>query len=308
MTESSLPAEREVQWVPLEELKGDPRNPKAHSLEQIDDSFERFGVVDLITIDGRTGFILSGHGRAQVLKDKQAAGDDPPEGVRISTATGQWFVPVVAGWSSANDAEAAGALIAMNRLTELGGWVDEPLLNLLEELANTPDQFDGVGYSETDMEDLQHLLDDAAILPDDDDKDDSSGSAPGGKAVTVKLSDPGAIALWHEVRDTVKTDDAAFRVLAGLDPKPKAAKVAKKKSRVTNPSQADLDAAVGLDPAYGFSTVQTPVDNSKRGRSAADTDLDWDTATMAVPQAEGNDTFDDEEEFEIDLTDLPDVL
>ena len=43
------------------------------------------------------------------------------------------------GWSSRSDTEAGAALIALNRATELGGWVDEELIRLLTDLANQPD-------------------------------------------------------------------------------------------------------------------------------------------------------------------------
>ena len=43
------------------------------------------------------------------------------------------------GWSSRADTEAGAALIALNRTTELGGWVDEELIRLLTDLADQPD-------------------------------------------------------------------------------------------------------------------------------------------------------------------------
>ena len=55
------------------------------------------------------------------------------------------------GWSSRSDTEAGAALIALNRITELGGWVDEEL-DHLRELLDTitddpPDAGDDVGTS-----------------------------------------------------------------------------------------------------------------------------------------------------------------
>ena len=155
-TEGSI--KRHVEFVKLEQLKGDPKNPKSHSLDLIDQSFNRFGVVDLVTVDGRTGYIISGHGRTTALKDAFAKGDEAPEGVEVDEE-GNWMVPVNSGWSSKSDAEAAAALIAMNRVTELGGWVDESLLSLLEEIGASGASFDGVGYGETDLEDLRAYLD-----------------------------------------------------------------------------------------------------------------------------------------------------
>ena len=53
------------------------------------------------------------------------------------------------GWSSRSGTEAGAALIALNRATELGGWVDEEL-DHLRELLDTitddpPDAGDDVG-------------------------------------------------------------------------------------------------------------------------------------------------------------------
>lgn len=151
-------AKRHVAFVRLEDLKGDPKNPKSHSLDMIDQSFSRFGMVDLISVDGRTGYIISGHGRTTALRDAFAKGELPPEGIELAD-DGSWLVPVNSGWRSKNDAEAAAALIAMNRVTELGGWVDDSLLALLEEISEAGAGFEGVGYGEDDLEDLRSYLD-----------------------------------------------------------------------------------------------------------------------------------------------------
>lgn len=144
------PAERSIEYVSLRKLRADPRNPKAHAGEAIEHSVGRFGFVEPIVVDERTGFIASGHGRVETLTrmrvDKKAA----PSGVRV-TAKGDWLVPVVKGWASATDAEAGAALIAFNRTTELGGWVDEALLDLLQEI----DDAEGLGFGEDALADLE---------------------------------------------------------------------------------------------------------------------------------------------------------
>ena len=43
------------------------------------------------------------------------------------------------GWSSRSGTEAGAALIALNRATELGGWVDEELDHLRELLDTITD-------------------------------------------------------------------------------------------------------------------------------------------------------------------------
>lgn len=150
MTET---APRRTEYIPLDHLQADPANPKAHDTAAIDASIGRFGVIDQIVRDDRTGYIISGHGRDESLRRMRDRGDNPPEGIRLD-ASGNWLVPVIVGWSSRTDSEARAALIALNRTTELGGWVDDALLDLLDGL----DDYTGVGFTEDDTDDLRARL------------------------------------------------------------------------------------------------------------------------------------------------------
>jgi len=147
---------REITYIPLAELREDPRNPKAHDHGAITASLERFSVIDPIVIDGRTGYIISGHGRRSALLAMSERGDEPPEGVALADDS-SWLVPAVTGWSSRTDTEARAALIALNRTGELGGWVDDSLLSLLDELsAADPDL--PIGFGDEDREALRRLV------------------------------------------------------------------------------------------------------------------------------------------------------
>lgn len=157
MTET---APRRTEYIPLDHLLADPANPKSHSVETIDASIGRFGVIDQIVRDDRTGYIISGHGRHETLTAMRNRGETAPDGVRVD-ASGHWLVPVVVGWASRTDAEARAALIALNRSTELGGWVDDALLDLLDGL----DDYEGVGFTETDTDDLRARLEELAEEP-----------------------------------------------------------------------------------------------------------------------------------------------
>ena len=159
---------RKIEHHALASLQPDPRNPKAHHLETIDASINRFGYVEPVVLDGRTGFIVSGHGRTKTLQAMEARGDGAPEGVHVSE-DGRWYIPVVTGWSSRTDAEAAAALIALNRTTELGGWVDDALLDMLQELSEMEDGLAGVGFSDADREALEALTN--RVHEDDTDRD-----------------------------------------------------------------------------------------------------------------------------------------
>ena len=93
---------RTIEYIPIEDLKENPRNVKDHEIPTVTASISRFGVIDPIVVDARTGYIVSGHGRRQTLLNMRDAGELPPEGV-ILEGEGKnrtWLVPVLTGWSS----------------------------------------------------------------------------------------------------------------------------------------------------------------------------------------------------------------
>ena len=149
--------DRTLTYFPLAQLQADPANPKAHALDTIGESIGRFGYVEPIVLDERTGYIISGHGRTRTLSEAKARGESPPEGVQVGER-GEWMVPVVGGWASKNDAEARGALIALNRTGQLGGWEDRQLLDLLNQLSSTDEGFAGIGFDINDIDDLMDKL------------------------------------------------------------------------------------------------------------------------------------------------------
>lgn len=150
---------RRIEYVPLDDVTPDPANPKAHQLDTITDSVGRFGYVEPMVRDDRTGYLVSGHGRLATLRAMQERGEQAPDGVKVGK-DGAWQVPMSTGWSSRSDTEARAALIALNRTTELGGWVDESLLAVLEELGESgePDAFDGIGYGQADLDVLRQMM------------------------------------------------------------------------------------------------------------------------------------------------------
>lgn len=187
---SDTPNLRRIEHRPLVELSPNPRNPKDHSVETIDASVGRFGFVEPIIIDGRTGHIISGHGRTKALRAMFERGETPPEGVQVND-DGEWLIPVVAGWASRTDTEANAALIAFNRTSEVGGWVDDALLELLDELSQAEDGFEGVGFTQRDRDALDALLhetggeDDEPL--DDDEFDDLIGESGMGSKETLTI-------------------------------------------------------------------------------------------------------------------------
>ncbi len=163
-------SERRTEYLPLSSLRPNPRNPKKHADELIDASIDRFGFVEPIVRDDRTGMLVSGHGRAERLLKAHQAGQEPPDGVMAGEGGkgGEWLVPVVTGWASADDAEADAALVALNSVGERGGWEPAPLVEILDSLRamDGGDGLAGVGYEPADIDALMDSLNRGTPKPD----------------------------------------------------------------------------------------------------------------------------------------------
>lgn len=140
-----------IEYMDLRNLKPNPRNPKRHDGPGIRASIEAFGFADPCVFDERTGLLVCGHGRREVLiglhkRDPRKA----PRGVRIGPG-GRWHVPVVRGWRSANDAAADAYMATGNHLTMTGGWdhagLDAALTRVQQLLDVTT-----IGFTKEDVE------------------------------------------------------------------------------------------------------------------------------------------------------------
>jgi hypothetical protein len=89
------------------EQRKHPRNPKAHAIDQLIQSLERFGMAAPVLLCERTGLIAAGHGRTEAIASIAAGGGLPPAGIVVDGD--QWEVPVVRGWSSKDDVDAMRA-------------------------------------------------------------------------------------------------------------------------------------------------------------------------------------------------------
>lgn len=146
-----------IDRIPLALVESAPRNPKDHDIGAIIQSYDRFGFVAPGVRNDATGRIVVGHGRAEALRQLKADGQPPPERVLVA-ADGDWLVPVVCGITFANDAEAEAYLIADNRLTNLGGWDDAALVEVLKKMAEE-DTLQGTGFDGDDVDALMLALD-----------------------------------------------------------------------------------------------------------------------------------------------------
>ena len=148
---------RRLEMMPLNAITGADSNPKRHDDVGIGASIGRFGYVEPVVIDERTGRLVAGHGRTQALRVAKAAGATPPQGVEMGD-DGVWMVPVLRGWASRSDTEAEAYLLASNQLTQTGGWDNASLGEMLKSL-EAQGALEGTGFDE---EGIAQVLKDAA--------------------------------------------------------------------------------------------------------------------------------------------------
>jgi len=159
--------QRSVSYMPLADLSGRraPGNPKKHDAAIIERSVSRFGFVEPIVIDERTGRLVAGHGRLDDIEARRDAGHEPPDGIEIDE--GSWLVPVIRGWASNSDDEANAYLVVSNQATILGGWDEQALADLLGSLKSSDHVvFEASGFSDAGLEQLLSSLD-ASSGPED---------------------------------------------------------------------------------------------------------------------------------------------
>jgi hypothetical protein len=149
---------RRLEYMPLSEVQRALRNPKAHDLELITTSVNRFGYVEPIILDERSGLLVAGHGRLDTLETLQKEGRPPPDGitqVRLPNGEVDWAVPVTRGWSSKSDREAEAYLLAANETSKAGGWNNEKLAEVLKSINDSgEDALKGTGFDEDYLERL----------------------------------------------------------------------------------------------------------------------------------------------------------
>jgi DNA modification methylase len=154
--------ERRIEYIPLAELltRLHPRNPKQHDIGAIVQSYQHHGYVANGVLDSRTGLFLAGHGRVEALSMMQKQKMEAPRGIRNGGA--DWLVPVQVGYESESDEAALAYLAADNKLTELGGWDEVALADMLQEIHNSGEiALEASGF---DADDLDTLLNDLGMM------------------------------------------------------------------------------------------------------------------------------------------------
>jgi hypothetical protein len=209
-------ADRTNRWLdqmPLAEIGEAERNPKAHAADSIARSIARFGYVEPMVLDERTGRLVAGHGRLADLRRREAAGEDPPEGVVLDGA--RWLAPVMRGWSSRSDAEAEAAGIALNRIGEVGGWESDLLTELLGELRDLdPELLEATGFLGDDLEELLAVHGQAPSLDKLEAEHGSFGERDDWAKVTI-MAPQHVAAAWTRYASTFEHEGDALGALLG---------------------------------------------------------------------------------------------
>lgn len=166
---------RRIEYVRLGAVEFATKNPKLHEVDGVAGSISRFGMAAVPTRDDRTGRLVAGHGRIEALRHMQAEGQDPPSGVKRAR-NGEWLVPLLVGWSSRSDAEAASYLVGDNQWTARGRWEYAELAEMLGELKESyPDLLEHTGITLDRLEDIVAGLE----SPEDEFGGDGAGGGDG---------------------------------------------------------------------------------------------------------------------------------
>ena len=121
------------------------RNPKAHDLDRVEASMLECGFGAPLVARAQDRRVVVGHGRLEVAKRLEL----PRVPVRLVDLT---------------DEQAERLALADNRLSELGGWHDQALGPVLEDLAEQGVDLDALGWSDREVGRL--LADLGALGPD----------------------------------------------------------------------------------------------------------------------------------------------
>lgn len=142
-----------VEYVSISEISKWPRNPKDHDHHEIQKSFYRFGFIKPVLVDEGTQQLVAGHGRIDTLKLLKNSGKQPPRGVQV-VDDDTWLLPVLRGVKFENPAEAEAFLLADNRLSEIGGWNQDLLAEMLGEIADIDGAIEGIGFDYAEIMDM----------------------------------------------------------------------------------------------------------------------------------------------------------
>lgn len=107
-----------------------PDNPRKSDDVLIEAMIRKHGWYGTVTVQRSTRYVVAGNGRIRAAR-------------RIG-------IPVDVTWRDLTDDEAREILLGDNRASDLGGYDDEALIALLQEMADGPG-LEGTGYDDNDL-------------------------------------------------------------------------------------------------------------------------------------------------------------
>src|SRR5215210_146878 len=138
-TPTRLPPNLTHLAVPVDSLRAHPRNPRRGDLEAVKESLRHHGQYRPIVVNRPTGEVLAGN---HVLRAAEELGLDD----------------IAATFVDLSEKDALRVVLVDNRTSDLAGYDDELLAELLQGL----DGLEGTGF---DTEALDELLDEVAPAP-----------------------------------------------------------------------------------------------------------------------------------------------
>ncbi len=182
--------------VPIDSVRPHPANPRTGDVAAIAESLRTHGQYRTIVVQRSTGYVLAGN---HTWKAALSLGWDS----------------VVVGLVDVDDDTALRIMLIDNRLGDLARYDDAQLVNVLSELAMTPEQLVGTGWSIESLTDLANRM----AVPDLDALEDRFG-APEEAALwpTVKVRvPPERFSQWRALMDQMPGSDDTARFCALLD-------------------------------------------------------------------------------------------
>lgn len=143
--------------IKVKDLIPNPKNPRIDlgpgmpMYEKLKDSIEHFGYLDPIIWNKRTGMIVSGHQRFQVMRDLAEAKGEPFDEIDVMEV-------------DMNENEQDSFMVAVNKIT--GMWDIEKLSALFRELSDEDLKY--TGYDDVEIDSLLQDDSEDMIFEDED--------------------------------------------------------------------------------------------------------------------------------------------
>jgi hypothetical protein len=191
----TIPATLAQLTVPTAGLVPYGKNPRRSNLTLIVDSLQRHGQYRPIVVRTGTFEVLAGNHT-------------------LAAARELGWTEIAATFVDVTDDEAARIVLVDNRATDLGGYDNALLLDLLSELAESDAQLLGTGYDPEDLDALAHLW---GTPPDLDALADETGGVTDADRLARIILDvsPELADRWKAHRVDFLTDTDALNGWAG---------------------------------------------------------------------------------------------